>query len=162
MSYLSRRAPRVRRTLLLAGLLLCAGAVQADTPPMQAPERTEVKFPPAVRDHFLENMRDHLAAVSQIQAALGEGNFALAATTAKERLGMDAPSSMACKPGMAHMSGMAEFMPDGMREAGRAMHRAADQFAADARGADYRTAIASLSRITQACVACHAKYRVAR
>ncbi|HKB60531.1 MAG TPA: hypothetical protein VKC56_10860 [Gallionellaceae bacterium] len=150
----------LRHVLVLAGLL-CAGGAHADLPPsMQNAQRTEIKFPPAMRDHFLANMRNHLAAVSEIQAALGDGNFELAAKTATERLGMTAQSSMACNPAMAHMGGMAQYMPDAMREAGRTMHHAADRFAVDAKARDYRAAIASLSKVTQACVACHAQYRV--
>jgi hypothetical protein len=148
-----------RHVLVLAGLL-CAGAAQGEVPPMQHGQRTEIGFPPAMRDHFLANMRDHLAAVSEIQAALADGNFELAAKTATERLGMNAQSSMACNPAMSRMSGMAQYMPEGMREAGRAMHHAADQFAIDAKAKDYRAAIASLARVTHACVACHAQYRV--
>jgi hypothetical protein len=146
--------------LVLTAMLLWGGAARAEVAPAPAPQRVLVNFPPSVRDHFLENMRDHLAAVSEIQVALSEGKFDQAAETAKQRLGMAAPSAMACQPGMAHMSGMAQFMPSAMRNAGRAMHDAADRFAADAASHDDRAAIAALSRITQACVACHAKYKV--
>lgn len=164
--------------LMFTGLLCCIGTALAGMPPIQEDSRTEVKFPPMMRENFLGNMRDHLAAISEIQAALGQGNFKLAADIAKSRLGMDAPSSMACKPvmnlvdGMAHMNGMSpmnemtpenemtKYMPEGMRTAGRAMHRAADQFAADAGAGDYRAVIASLAKVTQACASCHAHYRV--
>ena len=148
-----------RHVLVLAGLL-CAGAAQADLPPMQHGQRTEIGFPPVMRDHFLANMRDHLAAVSETQAALAGGNFELGAKPATERLGVKAQSAMACNPAMSRMSGMAQYMPDGMRAAGRAMHHAADQFAIDAKAKDYRAAITSLSRVTHACVVCHAQYRI--
>lgn len=148
------------RALVIIGLLFCIAPVQAEISPMQKGQRTEVKFPPTVREHFLRNMRDHLAAISEIQAALGQGDFKLAGDTAKGRLGMGAASSMACNPAKAHMSGMTQFMPEGMRKAGRAMHHAADQFAVDAAAGDYRRAIASLSKVTHACAACHAQYRV--
>lgn len=156
------RARRLNLVLVLAALLFASSAVRADMAPREATERETVKLPPMVRDHFLAHMRDHLAAVSEIQSALAEGKFAQAGEIAKSRLGIDAPSSMACKPGMEHMSGLAQFMPDAMREAGRTMHHAADQFALDVKAADYRTAFASLSRVTAACVACHAKFQVGR
>lgn len=150
----------LRYVLMLTGLLFCIGSAAAEMAHMQKDGRTEVKFPPMVRDNFLRHMRDHLAAISEIQSALGQGNFKLAADTAKGRLGMDAPSSMACNPGKAKMSQMTRYMPDGMRRAGRVMHHAADQFAVDVKAGDYRTAIAALAKVTHACASCHAQYRV--
>lgn len=153
---------RLKLGLVLSALLASSSAVQAETAPRTPPHRETVQLPPMVRDHFLAHMRDHLAAVSEIQSALAEGKFKQAGEIAKSRLGMDAPSSMACKPGMEHMGGLARFMPNAMREAGRTMHHAADQFAVDVKAADYRAAFASLSRVTAACVACHAKFKVSR
>jgi hypothetical protein len=149
-----------RMTALLAGLVLCTNAAAADIMQKLEPPRVLVKFPPKMQKHFLAGMRDHLAAVSQIQTALAEGKFDKAGQIASMRLGMSAPSSAACKPGMEHMNQMAKLMPDDMRKAGRRMHDAADQFAVDVKSADYRTAISSLSKVTQACVMCHAEYRV--
>ena len=150
-----------RRAALLAGLVMCTATASADIMQKLEPQRTLVRFPPELQQHFLANMRDHLAAVAQIQTALAEGQFDEAGRIAGARLGMDSPSAAACKPGMEHMSQMAKLMPAGMRKAGRRMHDAADRFAAEMKSAgNYRAAISSLSKITQACVMCHAEYRV--
>ncbi len=55
---------------------------------------------------------------------------------------------------------MARFMPEGMRDAGTAMHRAASRFALKAQEGDPLTVYRALAEITAACVACHAGYRV--
>lgn len=149
-------------TLLLAGALMHSGAASAEATQQMTSQRMAVKLPSTLRDHFLENMRDHLLAVSQIQAALAEGKFDEAAGIAQMRLGINAPSAIACKPGMKHMSQLALFMPEGMRKAGSKMHNAADRFATDMKTSDYRSAFSSLAKVTQACVACHAAYRIER
>lgn len=152
-----------RLALSLLGVVLFAGnAEAADLMQKLEAQREIVKFPPQMQQHFLSGMRDHLLAVSQIQRALAEGRFDKAGEIAGSRLGMNAPSSMACKPGMEHMNEMARLMPDGMRKAGRRMHHAADQFAHDVQQHDLRAAVASLASVTAACVACHASYRLDR
>ena len=59
---------------------------------------------------------------------------------------------------------VAQYMPKGMQEAGTAMHRSASQFATVAKDAsvtgDVKSALASLARLSQTCVACHAAYRL--
>ena len=54
----------------------------------------------------------------------------------------------------------AQFMPEGMRQAGTGMHRAASRFALKAQEGDELPAYAALSEITSACVACHSGYRI--
>ena len=138
--------------------------------------RTGITLPPEIREQFLMNMRDHLSAISEIQAALAEGRFYQAADIAEGRIGLGAPSSEACR--MSDMTmhneanpsprtdnrALSKFMPEAMHKIGFGMHLAADQFALDARKAaktrDYRMAIASLSRVTTQCVACHARFKL--
>lgn len=59
---------------------------------------------------------------------------------------------------------MAPLMPEGMREIGTAMHRAASRFALTARDAEVAGGMASafgaLSEVMRQCVACHSRYRV--
>ncbi len=150
--------------LFLIPLLLFSVSASASPLPELKPERHAVKLPRDLRESFLENMRDHLSAVSEIQAALAEKNFDKAAEIAKNRLGLDAPSSAACRPGM-EMADLAKFMPENIRAVGFKMHSAADQFAVDAKNAgtdsDYRAVIDSLSKVTRQCVSCHTQYRLA-
>jgi len=122
-----------------------------------ADSRALVKFPEPLRSHTLANMRDHLAALGEMQDALAKGDYDRAADVAEQRLGM---SSL--KTHGAHE--VARFMPQGMQDAGTAMHRSASQFATVAKDAsvtgDLRQALAAMAWVNQTCVACHAGYRL--
>ena len=119
--------------------------------------RQRIKLPEPMRQHMLANMRDHLAALHEIQQGLGTGAFAQAAKTAETRIGM---SSLASH-GAAHM---APHMPEAMRAIGSRMHTAASRFAviAEETAVDGNSAraMAALSEVTALCVACHAGFRV--
>lgn len=123
----------------------------------QADARVLVKFPDELRVHTMTNMRDHLLALSQIQHALASGSLDEAGKIAEQRLGMTSLTAHG-----AHE--VAKYMPQGMQDAGTAMHRGASQFAVElqktAVTGDLKPALAALSRTTQACVACHAGYRL--
>ena len=132
--------------------------------------RKEVDLPSPMRAHILENMRGHATAVAEILAALSKGDGTAAAKVAETQLGLGSPHAAACKP--AAKSGelgpmpamMAQHMPDDMRALGLAMHEQASAFAKEAEkigpGGDMRPALAELSRVVQACNACHAAYRL--
>lgn len=134
-------------------VVLIAGVASAAAGP---DTRQLVQLPDPMRQHMLANMRDHLLAITEIQRALGGGDFDQAATIAENRLGMSSLGSH----GASHM---ARFMPQPMQAMGTGMHRAASQFARAAQEAladnDVRRAVAALSRVTEQCVACHAAYR---
>ena len=120
-------------------------------------KRTAVKFPQALKDHTLSNMRDHLFALQQIQEALAARAYDRAATIAEQRLGM---SSLELHG--AH--DVEKFMPAGMQRIGSEMHRAASQFAVAAANAgatgDPGPPLSALARVVQQCVACHASYQM--
>ena len=116
-------------------------------------ERTFVVLPQMMQEHMMSNMRDHLAAINEILVYLGEGELDKAADTAEYRLGMSSLESH----GASHM---AKFMPEGMRQAGTTMHRAASRFALKAQEGDILPAYQALSGITSACVACHSGYKI--
>ncbi len=137
--------------------------------------RQQVNFPTEMRRHTLANMRDHLEALSDILAKMSAGQYAKAAQVASTRLGMDSPSAEGCKDeggsGKPQMSKpanidhqMAQFMPEGMRNIGLAMHQSASDFSVEANKAgksgNSKQAMAALSKVTQHCVACHAAYKV--
>jgi hypothetical protein len=119
--------------------------------------REPVAIPEPLRSHMLANMRDHLVALGEIQQALAQGDFDRAADVAERRLGMSSLQAHG-----AH--DVAAFMPRAMQEAGTAMHRSASRFATVAKDAsvtgDVRTPLAALAQVNQACVSCHAGYRV--
>ncbi len=115
--------------------------------------RQLVQLPQMMQEHMLSNMRDHLVAINEILTSMSSGELDKAAEGAEQRLGM---SSLELH-GAEHMAG---FMPDGMRQAGTNMHRAASRFALKAQEGEILPAYAMLSDITSACVACHSGYRI--
>jgi hypothetical protein len=120
-------------------------------------ERTLVEFPPELVIQTLANMRDHLAALQEINDALAHSDFDVAGQIAEKRLGISSLRSHG-----AHE--VARYMPKGMQEAGTAMHRAASRFALEAQTAsvtgDLKSALAALGEVMSACVGCHARYRL--
>jgi cytochrome c556 len=127
--------------------------------PVQAAEdlRVAVEMPDMMKSHMLENMRDHLLTLSEIQSALAKGEYDVAADLSEKRLGMTSLESH----GAAHMAG---YMPKGMQEIGNNMHRAASRFAVQAQETqvtrDLPRALGALSEVSQQCIACHAGYRL--
>jgi hypothetical protein len=119
--------------------------------------RIAVAFPAELKKHTLSNMRDHLQALAQIQGYLAAHDFDRAADVAEFQLGMSSLSLHG-----AHE--VAKYMPKGMQDAGTAMHRSASQFAVAAKEAsidhDVPRALGALTKVTQACVGCHAGYRL--
>ena len=119
--------------------------------------RELVHFPPQLIEHEMANMRDHLITLSRIQEYLAQHEFDKAGELAEKRLGM---SSF----GLHGAHEVAPYMPKGMQEAGTAMHRAASRFAIATQKAaidnDVGHALGALNEVTQACVACHAAYRL--
>lgn len=102
-------------------------------------------------------MRDHLITLSRIQEYLAKHEFDKAGKLAEERLGM---SSF----GLHGAHEVAPYMPKGMQEAGTGMHRAASRFAIATQQAaidnDVGHALGALNEVTQACIGCHAAYRL--
>lgn len=126
------------------------------TPP--APDaRQFVQFPAAMVEHTRANMRDHLLALQEIQSHLSMGHTDVAAKIAETQLGM---SSL----GLHGAAEVSKYMPQGMQDAGTAMHRAASRFAITAQEAavtgDHKPVFAGLSEVTAQCVGCHAGYRL--
>ena len=122
-----------------------------------ADNRQAVSFPQPLRTHTLANMRDHLAALAEIQAALARNDYDQAADIAENRLGLSSLRSHG-----AHE--VAPYMPQAMRDAGTAMHRSASRFATVAKNAsvtgDLNAAVGALAQLNQTCVACHAGFRL--
>lgn len=136
---------------VFGGLLLvsplCASATDA---------RQKIEMPSMMQEHMLDNMRDHLHALQEIQAALAKSDFDKAADIAEQRLGMSSLETH----GAAHM---APYMPKAMQDIGTQMHQAASRFALAAQDASadgsVAKAVAALSAVTTQCVACHAAFR---
>ena len=123
-----------------------------------APDRRQlVEFPPALVAETLANMRDHLQTLQEIQLDLGMGHPDVAAKIAESRLGL---SSL----GLHGAAEVSKYMPQGMQDAGTAMHHAASRFAVTAQDAgatgDLKPVFAGLAEVTAQCVACHTAYRL--
>lgn len=129
-------------------LVCCASTSMADED-----SRQFVELPKMMQEHMMSNMRDHLASINEILQKMKNGELDKAAEVAESRLGM---SSLELH-GASHM---AKFMPEGMREAGTNMHKAASRFALKAQEGEALPAYSTLAEVTAACVACHAAYRI--
>jgi len=139
-------------------LVLSLAAVMLLVPTSRADDvREPVTMSPMMQAHMRANMRDHLAAISEIQSALAAGQYDQAANIAEQRLGM---TSLALH-GARHM---APLMPTGMQAIGTAMHHAASRFALVAQEAPVSgglpRALGALAEVSRQCVACHASYRL--
>jgi cytochrome c556 len=134
--------------LSLAALLPAAHA---------ADPRQLVEMPAPMQEHMLANMRDHLVAMGEIQAALAAGKYNEAADIAEQRIGMSSLQGH----GASHM---APYMPKPMQDIGTTMHRTASRFARTTQEAavtnDIPRALGALGELTRQCNACHAGYRL--
>jgi hypothetical protein len=137
----------------LSSAALALLAITSSTVSANEDTRQLVQLPQMMQQHMMSNMRDHLVTLNEILTALADGALDKAADTAEHRLGMSSLESH----GASHM---AEFMPDSMRQAGTAMHKAASRFALKAQEGDVLSAYDALSDVTTACVACHSAYRI--
>lgn len=145
---------------ILAGALLMTGVAfgqMQSVAPTLVDTRQPVTLPEPMVPHLLADMRDHLAALEQVQTLLGQGDTAGAAKLAESRLGVSAQG----KPGSPQIG---RFVRAAMREIGREMHQSASRFANLAAnvppGGDLRPAIAALADVSRQCVGCHAGYRI--
>jgi len=122
-----------------------------------ADSRQLVEFPEMMRDHMLENMRDHLLALTEIQQYLALEEYEKASTVAENRLGMSSLGGH----GASHM---ARFMPTAMQQIGTQMHKAASQFATIVQEGGLEGSTPKIAEglavVMQQCVACHSSYRV--
>ena len=110
-----------------------------------------------MQDHMLENMQDHLLALTEIQQHLALEEYEKASTVAENRLGMSSLSGH----GASHI---VRFMPTALQQIGTQMHKAASRFATIVQEGgleESKPKIAEgLAGVMQQCVACHSSYRV--
>ena len=122
-----------------------------------ADSRQLVELPEMMRDHMLENMRDHLLALTEIQQYLALEEYEKASTVAENRLGMSSLGGH----GASHM---ARFMPAAMQQIGTQMHKAASRFATIVQEGGLEGSTPKIAEglavVMQQCVACHSSYRV--
>ena len=143
----------MKKRIVLAPILTILGLPTSSF----ADSRQLVEFPEMMRDHMLENMRDHLLALTEIQQHLALEAYEKAATVAENRLGLSSLSDH----GASHM---ARFMPTAMQQIGTQMHKTASRFVIILQKGGLEgstTKIAEgLAGVMQQCVAYHSSYRV--
>jgi hypothetical protein len=150
---------RMSKTTLWIVLGAMISALAA-TPVSAEDQRELVQLPPMMQEHMLANMRDHLASLDAILAALADGDVDEAGKIAESRLGM---SSLSLH-GAEHL---AQFMPQAMADLGTQMHRAASRFVIAAQDAELEPGreaqhkvYQALQEVTANCNACHQAYRI--
>jgi len=151
--------------LLAASLAACEEATPpASAPPAPAPpaelaaqrsldamdQRRPVPLLPVMAHHQKENMRDHLAAVEEIVAALASDDFA-GVERAAARIGSS--------PGMSQMCTHMGAGAPGFTEQALGFHRAADRILEAARERNRARVLTELGATLTTCTACHAAWK---
>jgi len=113
-------------------------------------QRIPVPLLPSMAAHQRENMRNHLAAVQEIIAAVSAGDFA-SVESSVARIGYSEEMGQMC----THMGAGAP----GFTELALNFHHTADTISAAARTRDSAATLKAVSVTLQTCVGCHATYR---
>lgn len=120
------------------------------TSPVAGDARQPLPLTAMMAEHQKQNMRDHLAAIQAIVAAVGRNDMEGVAKAAA-RIGYSDTMGKMCE----HMGAAAPgFTPMALN-----FHRTADGIGEAARRGDRAGVLSSLDRTLQTCVACHAAYR---
>jgi hypothetical protein len=112
--------------------------------------RTPLPLTAMMAEHQKRNMRDHLAAVHEIVAALAADDLPSAEKAAR-RIGYSDDMAQMCR----HMGAGAP----GFTDMALTFHRTADTIAAAAERGDRQAATAALAATLSTCVGCHAAYK---
>lgn len=140
-------------TLLVTLVAMWSAPIRA----ADADGRQFVEMPPEARAELRAEMLDFQSALHLIIGALAEQQFATAAETAENQMGVSAMGRHRNAPPNAR-PGM--FMPNDMHAIARSMHAASSDFAKIAKSGDTSKALSSLSAVTGTCVACHRSFRI--
>lgn len=112
--------------------------------------RTPVPLLPVMANHQKANMRDHLAAVQEIVAAVATDDFS-AVERATARIGFTESMGQMC----SHMGSGAP----GFTEQALDFHRNADRIATAARDRDRSRVLTELGATLQRCTSCHQTWK---
>ena len=127
-------------------------------PLAQAEDTRQLATLPAPAQEVLrQEMRDNLVALNEILSLVASGKTREAGEVAESRLGVSAMGKHRAQPFEARPG---PHMPPAMHALGMDGHRAASEFAKVAAGGDREAVQAALPKLTGACVACHASWRI--
>ena len=112
--------------------------------------RTPVPLLPMMAQHQKQNMRDHLAVVQEVVAALARQDFPAIEKSAG-RMGYSETMGQMC----THMGAGAA----GFSDTALAFHKTADKIARAASQREPEAVAAALAETLSACTACHATYK---
>jgi cytochrome c556 len=118
--------------------------------PVGGDARRPLYLLPMMAEHQKQNMREHLAAVNGIVAALAKGDFGAVRAAAKK---------LGTTPEMQQMCMNFGAATPGFSERALAFHATADGLSAAAAAADTQKVLGALSATLNSCVSCHAAYR---
>lgn len=112
-------------------------------------KRISLNLSPAVKQHQLANMRNHLDAVRRIIEAISTDQFKTASQIASQDLGLT-----------KQMEGMCNsFDNESFTEMGLAFHKSGDELAAVLKSGNTQKSLQALNETMTFCVSCHATYR---
>jgi len=113
-------------------------------------KRVPVPLLPMMAKHQKENMRDHLAVVQEVIAAIGAKDFT-SIQRSVSRIGYSEQMGQMC----SHMGAGAP----GFSEQAIGFHRNADKIGEAAKKHDMDAVLLSLNETLAACTACHARFK---
>lgn len=115
--------------------------------------RTELKLPEPMKVMQKRMMREHMATLSEITAALATNDLNRAAEVAKSKLGWNPAEEKRCST-IEQVTGEKDFLGYG-----KAVHMKADELSEAAKAGKRDIALATLSELINNCNACHNRFR---
>lgn len=99
--------------------------------------------------HQLSNMREHLAAISEIVGLMNSRKYDEASTIATEKLGLTLEKNSMC----------GSFKNKAFEEMGVRFHKSADDLAQTLKTKDQKKSMVALEKVLNGCVLCHSTFK---
>ncbi|NJL07981.1 MAG: hypothetical protein HC900_06750 [Methylacidiphilales bacterium] len=139
---------------MLKSIVLGAVLTLAALPALAEDSRTKLDLPPDMREQFMQEMRNHMAALDGVIQLLAGGQPKEAGALARKEMAM------------GHGRGFGRYMPIEFRELGLAYHRSAEEFArltdklpAKPSAEQWVELMGGLGAVTANCAGCHGAFR---
>ena len=112
-------------------------------------DRISLGLSPAMKQHQLANMRNHVEAVQSIIGLLAEGAFDKASHIAYSKLGLTEEMKKMCN----------NFENENFKNLGLAFHKSGDALGDTLKTKDFTKSLGALHTTMTYCVQCHATFR---